>query len=99
MPALPGLYLSRPTTGQRFHVELWCEKTTVNDVLDPLACENGCNLVTGSGELSAIACVNVVKRARASGKPVRVLYQRLRSRWQIDARGGREEDRVRDPQQ
>jgi predicted nucleic acid-binding Zn ribbon protein len=34
----------------------------------------GINLITGSGEQSLTACVNVVKRAQASGRPVRILY-------------------------
>jgi hypothetical protein len=74
MPLLPALDLSRPTILQRYHVELWCEKTTVNDVLEQIANEYGCNIVTGSGELSQTACVNVVERAENSQRPVRILY-------------------------
>jgi hypothetical protein len=71
---VPKLRLIRPTILQRFHVEIWCEKTTMNDVLLPLCELYGINLVTGSGELSLTACVNVVKRAEESGCPVRILY-------------------------
>jgi hypothetical protein len=74
MPSPPTLNLSRPTIPQRYHIEIWCEKTTVNDVLEPLAEEYGLNVVTGSGELSQTACVNVVKRAQHSGRPVCILY-------------------------
>jgi hypothetical protein len=74
MPERPCLYLTRPTIGQRFHVELWCEKTTVNTVLEPLAQQYGCNLITGAGEQSLTACVDLIERVRASGKPTRILY-------------------------
>ena len=74
MPDLPKLRLDHPTILQPYHVELWCEKTTVNDVLESLAIEYGCNVITGAGELSQTACVNVVQRAEESGRPVRILY-------------------------
>jgi hypothetical protein len=35
-----------------YHVEIWCEKSTVNDVLIPLAREYGLNLQTAVGEIS-----------------------------------------------
>jgi hypothetical protein len=74
MPGLPTLLLHEPTIQQRYHVELWCEKTTANDILEPIAQSRGCNLVTGSGELSLTACELVVDRAIASGLPLRILY-------------------------
>jgi hypothetical protein len=74
MPGLPVLWLNWPKIPQRYHIELWCEKTTVNDVLQSLAQRHGCNVVTGAGELSLTACENVVERALASQRPVRILY-------------------------
>jgi hypothetical protein len=74
MPDLPRLLLSPPTVLQPYHVEIWCEKTTANDVLEPLAEDYDLNVITGSGELSVTACVNVVERAEQSGRPVRILY-------------------------
>jgi hypothetical protein len=74
MPGLPRLFLSPPQILQPYHVELWCEKTTVNDVLEPLAGQYGLNVITGQGELSETACINVVERAQESGRPVRILY-------------------------
>jgi hypothetical protein len=74
MPALPTLYLTRPVILQPYHVEIWCEKTTINDVLEQVALIYGCNIVTGAGELSQTACVNLVQRAERSGLPVRILY-------------------------
>jgi hypothetical protein len=74
VPSLPRLVLTPPTILQRYHLEIWCEKTTINDVLEPLADDYGLNVVTGAGELSQTACVNLVERAVESGRPVRVLY-------------------------
>jgi hypothetical protein len=74
MPDLPALRLSPPVILQPYHIEIWCEKTTINDVLEPLADEYGLNVITGAGELSQTHCVNLVKRAEESGRPVRILY-------------------------
>ena len=52
VPAIIGPSL--PTI-QRYHLEVWCEKTTMNDVLIPLCARYGANLVTGAGELSTTA--------------------------------------------
>ena len=38
-------YVPRPTP---FHIEIWCEKSTVDDVLDPLAHRYGLNIQTGT---------------------------------------------------
>lgn len=74
LPHLPQLALTPPTILQPYHIELWCEKTSVNDVLEQIASEYDCNVVTGAGELSQTACVNLVQRAEQSGRPVRILY-------------------------
>jgi len=75
MPEPPRLELISPTMAQPYHVELWCEKTTINDILLSLDEQyGGLNIITGEGELSLTACVQVVDRAMASGRPVRILY-------------------------
>jgi hypothetical protein len=74
MPDLPDLLLCLPEIPQKYHVEIWAEKTTQNEILDPLSEQYGCNLITGSGELSMTACENVVERALVSKRPVRILY-------------------------
>lgn len=74
MPSLPRLRLSPPEIPQRYAVEVWAEKTTQNEILVPLAQRYGANVVTGSGELSITACLNVVERARQHGRPTRILY-------------------------
>jgi hypothetical protein len=74
MPEPPELVFSRPYVPPRFHIEIWAEKTTMNDVLLPLAVRHQVNLVTGAGELSTTACNLLVERARKSQRPVRILY-------------------------
>jgi predicted nucleic acid-binding Zn ribbon protein len=74
MPSLPRLALENPTIPQPYHLEIWAEKTTMNDILVSLAREYGMNIVTGSGELSATACRDLVNRADESDRPVRILY-------------------------
>ena len=71
---LPALALARPHVPQPYHVEIWCEKSTMNDILMPLGVRYGINIVTGVGELSLTRCIELVARARASGRPVRILY-------------------------
>jgi hypothetical protein len=47
---LPDLRLIAPTLHQpHYHLEIWCEQSTMNDVLMPLARRYGANLVTGGG--------------------------------------------------
>lgn len=60
---------------QPYHLEIWCEKSTMDDVLLPLAEEFSANLVTFKGEVSITACYNLMKRIEESGgKPCRVWY-------------------------
>lgn len=75
MPYLPtvsaGLGVSPPT---EFHVEIWCEKSTMNDVLEPICEDNYCNLVTGLGEMSVTAVNALMDRVIEVELPVRILY-------------------------
>jgi hypothetical protein len=70
----PLLKLVKPQIAQRYVIEIWCEKSTINDILVPLGERFGVNIVTGIGELSHPRCVELVERARESKLPVRVLY-------------------------
>lgn len=56
---------------QAYSVEIWAEKTTMNDVLEPLCKRYGLNLITGAGELSITAVRDLLRRVR---KPTRILY-------------------------
>ena len=76
----PGYYLPRarlvqePSFGLRYHLEIWIEKSTQNEVLLPLGREYGINVVTFIGEVSTTRCEELVRRAVESGRPVRILH-------------------------
>ncbi len=60
---------------QPYHLEIWCEKSTMNDVLLPVCRRFNANLVTFEGEVSITACYQLMKRIEASGgKPARIWY-------------------------
>lgn len=73
-PHYPRYEVSGYDAVQRYHLEIWCEKSTMNDVLMPLCQRYGVNLVTGVGEQSITSTIQLVQRAIDSGKPVRVFY-------------------------
>ena len=41
--SVPHLGIIRPRIRQRYHLEIWCEKSTMNDVLVPLCQRYGIN--------------------------------------------------------
>jgi len=59
---------------QAYHVEVWCEKTTMNDVLQPLCLTYNVNLITGAGEMSITSCLEFLKRVENAERPARILY-------------------------
>jgi hypothetical protein len=73
-PMLPAAYVSPPRLAEPYALEIWAEKSTMNDVLEPLARRLNVTLVTGVGELSVTHCLWQVKRALAHGKKARILY-------------------------
>lgn len=75
LPDLPWLAASGYSDIQQdYLVELWAEKTTMNDVLEPLCRRYNVNLVTGAGELSITAVRQFLRRVREAGRPARILY-------------------------
>ncbi|HZO71912.1 MAG TPA: hypothetical protein VFB60_06885 [Ktedonobacteraceae bacterium] len=73
-PGFPQYTLSGYRPYQPCHLEVWCEKSTMNDVLAPLCQRYGANLQTGMGEMSITAVLALVRRFGRAGKPARVLY-------------------------
>jgi hypothetical protein len=72
-PQLTGYDYSVATQG--YHLEIWVEKSTVNDVLQPLARRYGAVLVTSVGFQSVTSAVQLItKRMQRSGKPTRVFF-------------------------
>jgi hypothetical protein len=61
-------------TDQPYHVEVWVEKSTMNDELIPTCRALGVNLVTSAGYQSITSAVNLLKRARRADKPVRLFW-------------------------
>ena len=59
---------------QPFLLEIWIEKSTMNDVLIPMASQYHANLITSIGFQSKVAASNLVKRAQSAAKPARVFY-------------------------
>jgi len=74
MPELPRLALVPPAVPQRYHVEVWVEKSDVEDVVLPLAYRYGFNYVPFAGQPGIQPCRKLVDRAERSGRPVRILY-------------------------
>jgi hypothetical protein len=79
----PSLYLPKLSpTGytyndvmQRYHVEVWAEKTTMDDILIPLCRHTATNYVSGAGYLSITAMVKLLRhRVHHLEKPCRILY-------------------------
>jgi hypothetical protein len=74
-PRLPTYVVPNYEGEQLYLVEVWAEKSTMNDVLEPLCKQYGVNLQTGLGEMSITACERVVaQRIVASGGLARILY-------------------------
>jgi len=59
---------------QAYHLEIWCEKSTMNDVLEPICRRYGINLITSLGELSVTAVHQLIMRMGEMEKPVRIFY-------------------------
>lgn len=51
---------------QPYHLEVWCEKSTMDDVLNPVCGRFGANLVTFEGEVSITACLPPTARTYAN---------------------------------
>lgn len=72
-PGLPG-YSIQMHVDQPYQVEIWTEKSTMNDVLLPLCEKYKVNLVAGVGEMSVTQSVLLMQRLAETQKPCRILY-------------------------
>lgn len=73
-PNHPSYSLDSFIVPQRYHLEVWCEKSTMNDILVPLVQNYRAALVFGKGELSITAALAAIERFRKNKKPVRIFY-------------------------
>jgi hypothetical protein len=55
-------------------LELWVEKSTVNDVVEPLCWRLGVNLKIGKGNEAITQAIALLRRAEQAQRPVHVLY-------------------------
>lgn len=63
------------SNAQPYLLEVWAEKSTMNDVLLPVCEQYGANLATFEGEVSITACYSLILRMKAAGfKPTRLFY-------------------------
>lgn len=67
-------YPLNPQLQQAYHVEIWTEKTTINDILEPIGREYGVNLVPFSGQSTTTRIHELINRTKGLNKPVRILY-------------------------
>jgi hypothetical protein len=72
-PPLPRAALVKPNVAEPYAIEAWAEKSTMNDVLAPLAQTHGVTLITGVGELSVTHCHALVRRVRTHRRRTRIL--------------------------
>jgi hypothetical protein len=73
-PGLPRYEIWNFEPDQRYHLEIWAEKSTQNDILIPLCQNFGMALVTGLGELSITHVKWLIQRLRKYQKPCRIFY-------------------------
>ncbi|WP_457583151.1 hypothetical protein [Ensifer canadensis] len=74
VPSPPSLNIVEVPSGQPYLVELWVEKSTMDDVLAPLTRRLGVNYVPGLGETSEILARQAIERAIDARRPMRILY-------------------------
>ncbi len=61
---------------QPYHLEIWVEKSTLNDILIPIAKRYGATLVVAGGQFSLTNVKDCFYRIKELGKPVRLFYLR-----------------------
>jgi hypothetical protein len=76
MPSVTATGYDYEPGDQPYHLELWVEKTTMNDVLMPICEELGINLVPGVGFQTVTGTVGLLQRLERlpADKPARIGY-------------------------
>ena len=62
------------TGDQPYHVEIWAEKSTMDDILLPFGRDYDANIVTALGDQSITAIIGMCKRVASIRKPTRIFY-------------------------
>lgn len=61
---------------QPYHLEIWIEKSTMNDILVPIAERYGATLMVASGQFSLTNAKDAFVRIKNLEKPIRIFYVR-----------------------
>lgn len=74
--SIPELAVYKPVLLQRYHIEVWIEKSTMDELLIPLLEHYHINYIRGVGEMTYTRCNELLLRVmeRAEGRPIRILY-------------------------
>lgn len=73
-PDPPGYLIGGYDQHQPYHLEIWCEKSTMNDILEGLAERFGATVQIGVGEMSITRVRDLVKRIQKKDRPARIFY-------------------------
>jgi len=73
-PRVPGYVLSGYEQRQPYLLEVWCEKSTMNDVLQPLCRKYHANYLTSLGEFSITSVIQAAQRIAEDGRPAVILF-------------------------
>jgi hypothetical protein len=74
LPSLPSYDVGKYDVPQAYHVELWCEKSTMNHILEPIARRHQSVYQDLSGESSATRVREAAERMVSDGRPARIGY-------------------------
>jgi len=74
LPDEPAFDVDGYDVEQEYLLEVWCEKSTMDDVLDPVCRKYDMNLVRGAGELSITMVLDFLSRVQYMGRPARIAY-------------------------
>ena len=72
--SIPELAAYKPVLLQRYHIEVFIEKSTMDDLLIPLLEQYHINYIRGIGEMTYTRCCELMQRVieRAEGRPIRI---------------------------
>ncbi len=73
-PSMPSLNIGSLAVPQKYHLEIWCEKSTQNYVLEPIAEEYKAVYQDLGGESSSTRVMAAAERSIKDGRPARIAY-------------------------
>ena len=74
LPAPPDYLLSGYEARHPYFIEVWLEKSTMDEELMPVCKKYQVNLIAAKGEQSQTGIVNCIERVRRDGRPAVILY-------------------------